>query len=138
MYLPYRDSKDTFSVESYTGGLAHRILKKWYPNKQLMEERHYSFGQKNGSQIGYWENGNKRFDFTAKNDFNQGELKEWMANGALFHVGNYGNGQEKGKQQLWYENDKIRANYIVLKGKRYGLLGTKNCQNVSDSVFNTN
>ena len=55
-------------------------------------------------------------------------------NGNLFHLAHYKNGQEEGVQKLWYENGKIRANYIILNGKRFGLLGTKNCLNVKDSL----
>jgi antitoxin component YwqK of YwqJK toxin-antitoxin module len=55
--------------------------------------------------------------------------------GKLIHLANYKNGQEEGTQKLWYDNGKIRANYVIKNGKRYGLLGTKNCINVSDSIF---
>jgi antitoxin component YwqK of YwqJK toxin-antitoxin module len=100
-----------------------------------MELRNYSKGQKNGVQIAYWENGNKRFQFMAQNDAYEGELKEWDYSGTLFHLAHFINGQEAGEQKLWYDNGKIRANYVIINGKRYGLLGTKNCKNVSDSIF---
>ena len=96
----------------------------------------YSRGKKNGKQISYWENGNKRFEFDAKNDSYEGVLQEWDVYGKLYHLGNFVNGQEEGTQKLWYPNGKIKANYVVRDGKRYGLLGTKNCMNVSDSIFN--
>ncbi|MEI8075716.1 MAG: hypothetical protein WCH78_13280 [Bacteroidota bacterium] len=111
------------------------VIKKWYPNKMIMEERIYRDGMKNGRQTAYWDNGNKRFDFIAINDKYEGELKEWDYNGKLFHLAHFKNGQEAGVQKLWYENGKIRANYIIIQGKRYGLLGTKNCKNVADSIF---
>ena len=125
-------------IEHYINGLLSGTCKKWYLNKQLMESREYIMGRKNGKQIAYWENGNKRFEFVAKNDAYEGELKEWDYNGNLFHLAHYKNGQEEGAQKLWYDNGKIRANYVILNGKRYGLLGTKNCKNVSDSIFNSN
>ena len=111
------------------------IYKKYYPNKQLMECREFRNEMKNGKQIAYWDNGKKRFEFDAINDAYEGELKEWDYNGSLFHLAHYNNGQEEGVQKLWYGNGKIRANYITLKGRRFGLLGTKNCKNVSDSIF---
>lgn len=128
-------NKDTILVEGYKDGLLNGVCKKWYSNKQLMEERHYLGGQKNGKQIAFWQNGHKRFEFFAKNDAYEGELKEYSENGQMFHLANYVNGQEEGTQKMWYNNGKIRANYVVIKGKRYGLLGTKNCKNVSDSIF---
>ena len=127
--------KDTILIEGYLNGLLSGVCKKWYPNRQLQEERNYLNGQKHGKQVAYWENGNKRFEFTAKNGEYEGELKEYSTNGHLFHLGTYASGQEEGPQKMWYDNGKIRANYVIIKGKRYGLLGTKNCKNVSDSIF---
>lgn len=112
------------------------VYKKYYPNHQLMEYREFRNAMKNGKQIAYWDNGRKRFEYNAKNDAFEGELMEWDYNGNLFHLAHYKNGREEGVQKLWYENGKIRANYIILNGRRYGLLGTKNCKNVSDSIFN--
>jgi antitoxin component YwqK of YwqJK toxin-antitoxin module len=129
------ESKDTLSRVGYFNGLLSGISRKSYPNKQLMEERHYLGGKKNGLQVSFWENGNKRFEFIAQNDAYEGEMKEWDVNGKLFHLAHFVHGQEEGVQKLWYDNGKIRANYIIIKGKRYGLLGTKNCKNVSDSIF---
>jgi len=129
------ECKDTLLLEGYLDGVQNGDCKKWYPNKQLKEERFYLDGKKNGKQVAYWENGNKRFEFTAVNDAYQDELKEWSIEGKLFHLAHFKNGQEEGVQKLWYENGKIRANYVIINGKRYGLLGTKNCKNVSDSVF---
>ena len=111
------------------------VYKKYYPNRQLMEYREFRNDMKNGKQIGYWDNGNKRFEFVAKDDAYEGALKEWDYNEKLFHLANYKNGQEEGVQKLWYENGKIRANYVIINGRRFGLLGTKNCKNVSDSIF---
>lgn len=128
-------NQDTVLCNSYLNGLMHGVCKKWYPNKKIMEIREYHLGKKKGSQISFWENGNERFAFTADNDVYEGELKEWTFDGQLIHMAHYENGQEEGTQKMWYENGKIRANYVMIKGKRYGLLGTKNCKNVSDSIF---
>jgi antitoxin component YwqK of YwqJK toxin-antitoxin module len=135
LYELYPNSKDTFSVESYHDGLLSGVQKKWYSNKKRMEERHYCNGQKNGKQVAFWGNDNKKFEFIAKNDTYEGELREWTVEGRLFHLATFSNGQEDGSQKMWYDNGKIRANYVMIKGKRYGLLGTKNCKNVSDSIF---
>jgi antitoxin component YwqK of YwqJK toxin-antitoxin module len=131
-------SMDTLSIQGYLNGLQSGIGKKWYSNGQLMEERSYSKGAKNGLQTAYWENGAKKFEFVAKDDVYEGEFKEWNTEGNLVHLANYENGQESGTQKLWDDKGKIRTNYVIVKGKRYGLLGTKNCKNVSDSIFNAN
>jgi antitoxin component YwqK of YwqJK toxin-antitoxin module len=126
---------DTIFVEAYFEGLQNGISKKWYNTKKMMEQRNYRNGKKNGKQIAYWENGHKKFEFIAKDDAYEGEMQEWNNEGKLIHLANYKNGQENGTQKLWYDNGKIRANYVIIDGKRYGLLGTKNCRNVSDSIF---
>jgi antitoxin component YwqK of YwqJK toxin-antitoxin module len=129
------NNKDTLFLQTYKNGLLDGVAKKWFPNHQLMEYREYKLGRKNGLQKAFWDNGNKRFEFNAVDDAYEGEMKEWSVNGHLFHWANYKNGQEEGSQKMWYENGKIRANYVIVNGKRYGLLGTKNCKNVSDSIF---
>ena len=127
---------DTLFFAGYKKGLLEGEFRKWFPNKQLWEKRMYVEGKKNGLQQSYWENGIKRFEFIAKDDAYEGEMKEWAQDGLLVHLSNYVNGQEDGTQQSWYSNGKIKSNYFIIKGKRYGLLGTKNCKNVSDSIFN--
>ncbi len=135
LYLLNPENADTLILEGYVDGLLNGVCKKWYTNKQLMEERVYSEGRKSGKQVAYWANGNKRFEFIALKDAYEGEMKEWTEDGRLFHLAHYVNGQEEGVQKLWYDNGKIRANYVIINGKRFGLLGTKNCKNVSDSIF---
>lgn len=127
---------DTAFIKPYMNGLEEGVTKKWYNNKQLAEERLYIDGKKEGIHKGWWDNGNKKFEFEVSNDEYTNEFKEWSSNGLLLKLFHYKNGQENGSQQLFYENGKIKANYVILNGKRYGLLGTKNCKNVSDSIFN--
>jgi antitoxin component YwqK of YwqJK toxin-antitoxin module len=136
LYALHQNKIDTLSVEGYSNGLAMGVTNKWFANKKPMEIRFYKNGAKHGKQLVFWENGNKKFEYTAKNDAYEGEMKEWSVDGKLIHLANYKDGQENGTQKLWYDNGKIKANYVIINGKRYGLLGTKNCKNVSDSIFN--
>jgi antitoxin component YwqK of YwqJK toxin-antitoxin module len=131
----YPNNQDTLSIEGYKNGLLNGVSKRWYENKILMEERYFEEGKKNGKHTAFWEDGKKKFQFSTKNDAYEGEMTEWASDGKLYHVGNYVNGQEEGSQKMWYDNGKIRANYVIRNGKRFGLLGTKNCKNVSDSIF---
>lgn len=127
---------DTAFIKPYLNGLEEGITKKWYINKQVAEERLYIDGKKEGIHKGWRENGNKKFEFAVSNDEYTNEFKEWSSTGLLVKHFHYKNGQENGSQKLFYENGKVKANYVILNGKRYGLLGTKNCKNVSDSIFN--
>lgn len=133
-YHLFPETTDTASLESYRNGRRTGITQKYYPNGQLWEEREYRAGRKNGHQRSFWENGNRRFEFNAVNDQYEGKMEEWDVDGKLTHLGNYENGQESGEQKMWNSNGKIRSNYIIKNGRRYGLLGTKNCENVSDSI----
>lgn len=127
-------SDDTLMTAFYRFGALHGCCKKLYPSGALKEMRYFNSGKKHGKQVAYWSNGNKRFEFTAYQDAYSGVLREWSESGRLLHLATYAYGQEEGRQTLWYDNGKVRANYIIRNGKRYGLLGTKNCKNVSDSL----
>lgn len=111
------------------------IQKKYFPSGKLLELRHIRNGAKNGLQTGYWENGKKRFEYLAVNDVCEGELKEWAENGMLFHLAHYKNGQEDGVQKMWHPDGRLRSNFILINGRRYGLLGTKNCKNTDERFF---
>lgn len=128
------NAKDTSFVKSYLNGLEEGTHKKWYSNKQLFEERFYSNGKKEGIHRAWWENGTKQYEYQISNDEYTGEFKEWNRKGLLIKFFHYKNGQEDGSQKLFYDNGSIRSNYIIIKGRRFGLLGTKNCKNVKDSL----
>lgn len=111
------------------------VQKKYFPSGKIMEIRHLKNGIRHGLQTAFWENGTKRFEYTALNDAYEGELKEWTENGQLFHLAHYKNGQEDGVQRMWHPNGKLRSNFIIVQGRRYGLLGTKNCLNIDEKLF---
>jgi antitoxin component YwqK of YwqJK toxin-antitoxin module len=108
------------------------VEKKYFPSGKIMEIRHFRNGAKNGLQTGFWENGNKRFEYVAVNDACEGELKEWAEDGQLFHLATYKNGREEGVQKMWHADGRIRSNFVLINGRRYGLLGTKNCINENE------
>ena len=136
IYYLYPNSRDTFKIENYSNGKENGYWFQYYPNHILKEKRFFVNGKKEGEHIGFWENGEKRFSYHLKNDVYEGNNKEWTQEGKLISDMNYHLGQEQGSQKVWYDNGKIKANYVIKDGRRYGLLGTKNCENVSDSVFN--
>jgi len=111
------------------------VEKMYFASGKVREIRHIKKGVRQGLQTAYWENGQKRFEYTAVNDAYEGELKEWAENGQLFHLAHYKNGQEDGIQQMWHANGKIRSNYVIIQGRRFGLLGTKNCKNINEKLL---
>jgi len=57
----------------------------------------------------------------------EGKLREYLPNGTLYREQNYLHGHEEGLQRMWWSNGKLRANYVVKNGRRYGLMGAKGC-----------
>lgn len=126
---------DTLSISAFDDGFAHGTWFQFYKRGYPKETRYFERGKKMGEYIGWWENGRLKFLAHFANDEFEGTRKEWNQNGLLIRSMNYQAGHEEGAQQAWYENGKVKSNYVVLSGRRYGLLGTKHCTNVSDSIL---
>lgn len=135
LYSLHQSNADTSSLSSYQNGREHGEWKQFYEGGQLKEKRFFKNGLKEGEYVAWWPNGNKQLHYFFENGEYEGGCREWNNEGSLIKLANYKKGHEEGLQQLWYDNGKVRANYVVKEGRRYGLLGTKNCINVSDSVF---
>ena len=129
------DGKDSLWTKTYIAGREHGCWKKWHPNKQLASCRYYLDGHKEGLYQTWWPNGKKQFTYSFKKDVYEGLQLEWNSDGLLIRQMNFKDGYEYGAQKTWYYNGKIKANYLVKNNRRYGLLGTKNCINVTDSIF---
>ncbi len=135
LFALFPTTNDTSSIENYLNGKEHGEWLRFYESKKLREKRYFVNGQKTGIYLTWWENGNKQMDYQFVNDEYEGTCREWNEKGMLNKEMNYKKGHEDGRQQWWYDNGKIKANYVIKDGRRYGLLGTKNCINVSDSIF---
>lgn len=129
------ESKDTASIRSFVNGKEDGVWKQFYESGNLKESRFFAAGKKTGEYHLWWENGTEKAIYRFENDEYEGESREWNPEGRLIRVMNYKAGYEEGLQQLWYDNGKIKANYQIINGRRFGLLGTKNCVNVKDSIF---
>lgn len=133
----YENSIDTLQITSYKNGLLDGKFINFYPNQKVRSIRYFEEGKKVGNYDAWWQNGKKQLEYQFTNDEYNGTCKEWNVDGQLIKLMNYKMGHEDGSQQLWYDNGKVRANYIIKDGRRFGLLGTKNCVNVTDSIFAT-
>ncbi len=131
----YPSTNDTSEVAQYLAGKEDGLWRKYYEDGQVMEERLYDHGKKTGDYLAWWPNGNKKLHYRFVNDEYEGTCREWNESGRLVQEMNYVKGHEEGSQKMYYDNGKIRSNYTIIAGRRYGLLGTKNCVNVADSVF---
>ncbi|GAB2816161.1 toxin-antitoxin system YwqK family antitoxin [Ferruginibacter profundus] len=135
LYSLYPATTDTATKASYLNGKEHGIWVKYYPGGKLQEQREFNNGRKTGTLFTWWPSGHKQMYCLLKDDEYEGVSREWTDSGVLVKEMNYHKGQEEGSQRWWYDNGKVRANYIIIRGRRYGLLGTKHCTNVSDSIF---
>jgi antitoxin component YwqK of YwqJK toxin-antitoxin module len=129
------DANDTVAISGFYKGREHGQWKRFYPGGTLEEVRYFNKGVKTKALTHWWQNGQLQLICSFKNGEYDGILKEWNEKGQLTKEMHYKNGYEDGSQKMYYDNGKIRSNYVVKDGQRIGLLGTKNCVNVSDSVF---
>jgi antitoxin component YwqK of YwqJK toxin-antitoxin module len=128
-------NSDTAFTGGYFNGVEEGTHKRWYPGKQLNEERFYVNGKKEGMHRGWWSDGKPKIQFNCYNDEYEGEFIEWYPSGLTGKKFHYVNGKEEGSQRLWWDNGAVRANYVVRNGKKYGLIGLKICDNPYDSVI---
>ncbi|WP_338359437.1 hypothetical protein [Yeosuana marina] len=136
---PFNGSLFTYFSENhlesriqYKEGKKDGYEKHWYENGDLSILRFYNNGLKTGIHKGWWENGNLKFEyyFNNKGEYN-GSVKEWYSSGIHCRAFNYIDGQENGRQQLWKIDGSIKANYVVVNGERFGLIGLKKCYAVT-------
>lgn len=125
---------DTALRQPCLKGKENGWVRRWYPGKRLQEERYYVAGKKEGLHRSWWPDGKLRFAYNFTDDEYDGSVEEWYESGQAYRAMHYEKGQEKGMQKMWYFNGKIKANYVVINNRRFGLSGTKNCVTVSDSM----
>ena len=135
LYKLAENQKDTISISFYKDGLKHGVWKKFYNTGKVKEIRHFKKGKKIGKYLGYYMKGEIAFEYNFKDGEYHGKRYEWKKNGSLLRESTYENGYEKGVQKIWWPDGRIKSNYIIKNNRRYGLLGVKNCVNVSDSIF---
>jgi antitoxin component YwqK of YwqJK toxin-antitoxin module len=113
----------------YFEGKEEGVMKSWYPDQKLEQERLYVSGKKEGIHRGWWQNGNPKFEYEFEDDEHNGTAKEWFGNNKLYRLFHYIAGHEEGSQKMWWDDGKVRANYVVKDGVQYGLIGRKLCKN---------
>jgi antitoxin component YwqK of YwqJK toxin-antitoxin module len=129
------NNRDTASIACFVDGKENGTWKKFYPGGRLAEIRSYANGMKTGNYIAWWPGGKQKHEYHFKNGEFEGVYREWTDHGVLIKEMNYVDGHETGNQKQFFNDGTVKANYTIIEGRRYGLLGTKNCINVSDSIF---
>ena len=116
----------------YEKGRKHGNERKWLKDGKLIEDRYYIKGNKEGTHKAWWKNGNPKFEyhFNKKGKYH-GAVKEWYETGQITRNFNYENGLEIGSQKMWKLDGSLKANYEVVNGERFGLIGLKKCYQVT-------
>ena len=130
------NKQDTAFEIGYLNGLQEGFTKRWYPNKQVMEERFYIQGGKEGIHKGWWEDGKPKFIYHFVNDEYEGLATDWFSTGKMYRQFNYKQGHEAGREKMWWEDGTIRANYVIINGEKFGLSGQKLCVNSLTKIKN--
>lgn len=130
--LTYDEINKTHDSAIYKNGKKHGKEEKRYVSDVLAEQRFYTNGVKTGVHKAWWPNKTLRFQY----HFNQegayhGTVEEWYENGQPFKVFNYKDGKESGSQKMWQIDGKLRANFVTIRGERFGLIGLKKCYSIS-------
>ncbi len=127
----YDTGEKQFQVE-YQSGKKHGHEIRWYRTGDQLLERFYIEGYKTGIHKSWWPNKNLKFvyHFNEKGE-HHGVMNEWYESGQPLKAFNFENGKELGTQKLWKPNGTIKANYEVVNGERFGLIGLKKCYTVT-------
>ena len=111
----------------YRMGRRHGVERWWYAGGALSEERAYRDGAKVGVHRGWWPNGQPRFEYRFRDGERDGRARMWLEDGTLALEARYRLGHEQGPQRSWNADGTLQANYVVLAGRRFGLMGSMPC-----------
>ena len=120
---------DTLALIPFWQGKIQGCKKTWYSNGHLANIRFYESGKQVGTHQGWWEKGQRKFEYQFANDVYHGVCHEWHENGQRSQTRHYQNGQEAGQQSVWRADGSLQANYVAKNGRNYGIIGVKHCVN---------
>lgn len=135
IYTLSETKKDTVEIVGFRNGKEQGEWKRFYEHGKLAEKRSFSDGKKVGDFTAWWPDGSLKLAYHFDDGEYNGVCREWGPTGQLLKEMTYKMGYEDGPQKQFYDNGKVKANYIIRAGRRYGLLGTKNCVNATDRLF---
>jgi len=94
-------------------------------------KRYYHSGEKDSLHLGWWPDGNQRFEIHFSNGAYDGVYKEWYIDGKPSKEIIYKNGNDiSGK--AWRNNGKLYMNFFTREGRRYGLLNSQMCYSLKN------
>jgi antitoxin component YwqK of YwqJK toxin-antitoxin module len=118
----------TKRLATYREGRLEGLARGFYPNGSPWYLRTYHLGREEGVHRGWWENGVAKFIYNYHDGKAEGLAREWFEDGSAFTEFHFVAGQEAGSQRMWTRYGKLRANYIIRHGRRFGLMGSMGCE----------
>ena len=115
-------------LASYREGRLEGLARGWYANGSPSYIRTYWLGREEGVHRGWWENGAAKFIYNFHDGKAEGLSREWFEDGSAFTEFHFVAGHEAGSQRMWTPYGKLRANYVIRDGRRFGLMGSMGCQ----------
>lgn len=135
-YIVEKSSNGTIhSKQGFLNGKAEGVATRFYENGKIQELRYFTANHKTGKHEGFYPDGSLKFEYYFENDLPVGVHKEFYENGQLFALSTFNSvGQPEGLQQQFFESGKVKANYTLKNGRRYGLMGAKGCMGENEKV----
>ena len=136
--LAYLDKPLTgFLRESYDDGSIKHLSRyvdgervgayKWYPGGERAFVKIYRTGKRHTEHVDWWPNGEVKYSRVFVNGIQQGEAIASYRDVTPETRFNYVDGKQRGRQQLWNSDGSVRANFVMIATRRYGLIGEKVC-----------
>ncbi|HAS45309.1 MAG TPA: hypothetical protein DCS93_32800 [Microscillaceae bacterium] len=118
------------TITGYWQGKKEGEAKAFYATGKPRYQKFYHQGKRTKTHYGWYSTGKKRFIRQYNKGLMVGVEQLYYRNGRLAVQRHFENGKEQGPQKEWSEKGKLVSNYVVKKGRRYGVLGRKNCVSV--------
>ena len=121
------DNQMVKRITMYFKGQKHGLDNGWYPSGKQQFERNYVMGKKQGLHKGWFEDGSEKFSYEFTDDRHNSSATESYANGPVARDSNDTAGAETSRQHMRTANRKVKSNYVIRSGRRYGYIGMKPC-----------
>jgi antitoxin component YwqK of YwqJK toxin-antitoxin module len=125
--LRRKETDGSSTVLPLRDGWLHGTVKSHGANGQPRSEGAFVQGQAEGVHRAWWPNGRLRSEQRFEQDRPHGLSTTWYPSGQRYEEHRYERGQEAGLQRVWFEDQRLRANYEVRNGRRYGNIGAMGC-----------
>lgn len=108
-------------------GFVTGIVRSTSPQGTLRREGRFENSMPMGLHRTWWPDGTMQSESHYLGGIPEGMSRTWYASGSAYEEHRYKLGQEFGAQKVWFEDRRLKANYEVRNGRRYGNFGAIGC-----------